>query len=82
MPISANYSVMRSSRHLPNSLLCQADDIFVLELKVNGNAQALAQIKSQNYAESYRGQNKPIHLIGLNFNSESRRVDGVVVERF
>jgi hypothetical protein len=50
----------------------------VIELVPEG--QALAQIKTRNYADKYRARNEPIHLIGVEFSKETRSVVGFEVE--
>jgi hypothetical protein len=42
--------------------------------------RALAQIKEKGYAERYRGEGRPIHLIGVEFSREQRTVVGFAVE--
>jgi hypothetical protein len=50
----------------------------VIELAPDG--RALAQIKQRGYADKYRGQGQPIHLIGVEFSREQRTVVGFEVE--
>jgi hypothetical protein len=50
----------------------------VIELAPEG--RALAQIKQRGYADKYRGQGQPIHLIGVEFSREQRSVVGFEVE--
>ena len=55
--------------------------VFIFELKVNGTPQdAIAQIKEKGYAEPYRHSGKEVHLIGLSFDGETRRLTGTVSE--
>ena len=55
--------------------------VFVFELKVDGTPQeALAQIKEKGYAEPYRHSGKEVHLIGLSFDGETRRLTGTATE--
>ena len=55
--------------------------VFVFELKVDGTPQeALAQIKAKGYAEPYRHSGKEVHLIGLSFDGETRRLTGTAAE--
>jgi len=42
--------------------------------------RALVQIKARGYAEKYRAEGQPIHLIGVEFSRESRSVVGFEVE--
>ena len=56
--------------------------VFVFELKVDGTPQeALAQIKEKGYAEPYRHSGKEVHLIGLSFDGQTRRLTGTAFER-
>ena len=55
--------------------------VFVFELKVDGTPQqALDQIKEKGYAEPYRHSGKEVHLIGLSFDGETRRLTGTAAE--
>ena len=56
--------------------------VFVFELKVDGTPQeALDQIKEKGYAEPYRHSGREVHLIGLSFDGETRRLTGTAAER-
>ena len=46
----------------------------VVELEPEG--KALAQMKAKDYAAKYRAAGVPIHLVGIEFSRESRRVAG------
>ena len=51
--------------------------VYLFEFKVieqAGPGAALAQLKAKAYADKYRGQGEPIHLIGVEFSSASRNV--------
>ena len=49
--------------------------IFIFELKVDEPVdKAFAQIRAKGYAEPYIADGRPIWLIGLSFDSESRRL--------
>ena len=55
--------------------------VFVFELKVDGTPQeALDQIKEKGYADPYRHSGKEVHLIGLSFDGETRRLTGTATE--
>jgi hypothetical protein len=56
------------------------DKIIIIEFKLAkyGSAkQAIAQITSKNYAEKYRSENLPIHLLAIVFDSEQHNVSEV-----
>ena len=63
-------------------IVVESDErVFIFELKVDKSAaEAIAQIKETGYAEPYRALGKPIHLIGLNFKSETHSLDDALVE--
>jgi hypothetical protein len=50
----------------------------VVELAAEG--RALQQIKDRGYADKYRGDGQPIHLIGVEFSRERRGLVGFEVE--
>ena len=57
--------------------------IYLFEFKVVEQSQegrALAQIKDKGYADKYRALGHPIHLIGVEFSRQQRRVVGFDVE--
>ena len=59
-------------------------DVFLFEFKVAeqaGTGSAMAQLKSKGYAGKYRGTGAPIHLIGVEFSSETRNIAAFEVER-
>ena len=57
--------------------------IFIFELKVDEPVdKAFAQIRAKGYAEPYLACGKPIWLIGLSFDSSTRRLVGCAAERW
>ena len=57
--------------------------IYLLEFKVvelTPEGRALQQIKDRGYADKYRAEGVPIHLIGVDFSREQRSVVGFEVE--
>ncbi|MEM7130356.1 MAG: ATP-binding protein [Chloroflexota bacterium] len=51
--------------------------IYVLEFKLDKSAdQALQQIKDKGYADKYAADPRPKVLLGINFSSEEKTVDG------
>jgi hypothetical protein len=49
-------------------------------VELASEGRALAQIKDKGYADRYRGDGRPIHLIGVEFSRERRSVVGFEVE--
>jgi len=69
------------------------EQIYILEFKLikttttqTSNLEpqnsALNQIKSKNYAQKYLNQNKPIYLIGIEFDSEARNIASFEWEKY
>ena len=61
------------------------DKILILEfkLKKNGDAKsALQQIKNKQYPEKYASHQKPIYLVGMSFDAQTRNVHDVLCERY
>lgn len=57
------------------------EQIYVLEFKLNQSAEiALQQIKDKGYAEKYRADPREKVLLGINFSSESKSVEGWLME--
>lgn len=57
--------------------------LYLFELKVvemNPEGRALQQIKDRGYADKYRAEGLPIHLIGVEFSRERRTLVGFEVE--
>ncbi|WP_404359065.1 ATP-binding protein [Methylotuvimicrobium sp. KM1] len=57
--------------------------IYLFEFKVVElvpEGKALKQLKDKNYAEKYKAEGVPIHLIGIEFSKESRSVVGFDIE--
>ena len=56
---------------------------YIFEFKVvemTGESSALTQLKQKGYADKYRHLGQPIHLIGIEFNSNSRDISSFQVE--
>jgi len=57
------------------------EQIYIIEFKTtrrvlspDNTNQALEQIKSKNYAQKYQDKNKPIYLVGIEFDTESKNI--------
>ena len=52
------------------------DFVWVFEFKFNKSAKrAIAQIREKGYADAYRGDKRPVTLIGVNFRAAKRNID-------
>ena len=53
-----------------------ADFIYIIELKINGNAsEAIAQIKANGYATPFANDSRTTICIGLGFSKQSHTID-------
>ena len=60
------------------------DNVYLFEFKVVEMApegSAMAQLKEKRYADKYRGLGLPIHLVAVEFSSETRNLAAFAVER-
>lgn len=59
------------------------DKIYVLEFKCNQSSdEAIKQIRSKNYADSYLQKGKAVHLMGINFDTKDRNISDCKHELF
>jgi ATP-dependent exoDNAse (exonuclease V) beta subunit len=57
------------------------DKVYIVELKCNQSAeQAIAQIKAKKYFEKHLHSGRKILLLGINFNTQERRIEDWRVE--
>ncbi len=57
------------------------ENIFIIEFKINQSAQkAIEQIKNKKYADKYRNEKKPVTLIGINFNTDTKEIDDYLIK--
>ncbi len=57
-------------------------EVCIFELKVDESVDtAFAQINAKGYAEPFRADSRPVWLIGLSFDSKTRRLVDFAVER-
>lgn len=64
-----------------DSVVKTDEHIYILEFKLDQSAEAaLKQIKDRGYAEKYAADERPKVLVGINFRSESKTVDGWLSE--
>ena len=57
------------------------DNIYILEFKVDGSGNALAQIKEKKYQQKYLSEGKNIYLIGIDFSSGEKNISRFAWEK-
>jgi len=62
-------------------LASTTDFLYLMEFKLDETAEnAIAQIKSREYAHAYKNSPKKVVLVGINFSKEERNVESWVAE--
>ncbi len=77
-----------TSRGRSDLVVVHASQVFVMEFKMAKTAEleaeaadAIAQIRSKDYAGKYRNRRGKIHLLGVVFSGKDRNVATIMVER-
>lgn len=56
--------------------------VWMFEFKFNKSAKAaVRQIRERGYADQYRGDRRPVTLVGINFRLTKRNIDEPVFEK-
>ena len=56
--------------------------MWVFEFKFNKSANAaVRQIRDKGYADQYKGDKRPVTLVGINFRTAKRNIDEPVMGR-
>ena len=79
-PIKKLNGALLDSFHSSNGridmLVKTRDYIYILEFKLDKSAEeALRQIEAKEYAKPFENDGRTIYKIGVNFSTESRRID-------
>ncbi len=74
-------SEVHSSRGRMDALVQLDNAIYAFEFKLDKTAEiAIQQIKDKGYLEPFRNENKPLIAIGVNFSTEMKAVEEILVE--
>ena len=75
------FSEVHTQNGRADAIVIHENEIYCMEFKLNQSAEmALAQIKTKGYTERFKEKGIPIHYIGINFNSENRKVEEILWE--
>ena len=70
-----------SARGRADAILETKDFVWVFEFKYNKSAKAaIQQIKAKGYADQFKGDQRPVTLIGINFRTAKRYIDEPLFE--
>jgi hypothetical protein len=75
------FSEVHTQNGRADAVIIHDKQIYCLEFKLNQSAEiALAQIKSRGYTERFQDKGFPIHHVGINFSSDTKKVDGILFD--
>lgn len=64
-----------------DNVLFDGVKVYIIEYKVDQNAKAaLAQIEKRQYTLPFDLSTYPVKRVGINFNTETRQIDDLLVE--
>ena len=65
-----------------DAIILFEDHVYCLEFKLDKTAEtAIQQVKDKGYLDAYRNKASHFHIIGINFDSEKKKVDGLIWEK-
>ena len=72
-----------SARGYADAVIETKDFVWVFEFKFNRSAKAaVAQIRAKGYAAAYKGDKRPVTLVGVNFRTAKRNIDEPLFSAF
>ena len=77
------FSELQNNQGRLDTICIAHKSIYIFEFKINETAEAaLKQIQATNYALPFLTQDKNIYLIGVNFMTEGKKINDVLVEKW
>ncbi len=70
-----------SRRGRADIVVLARDKVYVVEIKTDAQEPAIKQIEERRYWEKYEGAGREIYLVGINIDSEGRRVGEMEIRR-
>ena len=65
-----------SARGYADAIIETKKFVWVFEFKFNKSAKAaVRQIREKGYADQYKGDKRPVTLVGINFRTTKRNID-------
>ena len=70
-----------SARGCADAIIETKTSVWIFEFKFNKSpAVAIRQIREKGYADPYRGDRRPVTLVGINFRTAKRNIDVPLIE--
>ena len=71
-----------SARGYADAVVEQPSAVYVFEFKYNESSEAaIRQIRERGYADKWIGGERPVTLVGINFNTKKRNIDMPIIEK-
>ena len=75
------FSEVQTQRGRADSIVMFENEVFIFEFKLDKSAEeAFFQIENKGYADKFKDSGFPIYKIGVNFSSEKKAVEEVLVK--
>ncbi len=75
------YTEVMNSEGRTDAIMYLGDTVYIIEAKLDSSPdEAIRQIKEKGYATRFSGTGKRVILLGLNFSSRTRTIEGWIVE--
>lgn len=75
------FSEVQTQKGRTDSIVMFENEVFIFEFKLNKSAEeAFFQIENNGYADKFKDSGMPIYKIGVNFSSEKKEVEEVILE--
>lgn len=74
------FSEVQTHKGRTDSIVMFENEVFIFEFKLNKSAEeAFFQIENKGYADKFKDSGMPIYTIGVNFSSEKREVEEIIM---
>jgi hypothetical protein len=75
------FSEVQTQKGRTDSIVMFENEVFIFEFKLNKSAEeAFFQIEHKGYTEKFKDSGMPIYKVGVNFSSERKEVEEVVLK--
>ena len=73
---------MQTKKGRTDSIVMFENEVFIFEFKLNKSAdEAFFQIENKGYADKFKDGGMPIYKVGVNFSSENKEVEEVLLSK-
>jgi hypothetical protein len=74
--------VRKTQKGRTDSIVMFENEVFIFEFKLNKSAdEAFFQIENKGYADKFKDGGMPIYKVGVNFSSEKKEVEEVLLSK-